>query len=141
MTEMNLVASLKTAYELVHSLLKERDARIVNEKVVELTAIIMAAQQSALAANAAQFTLTERIRELEAELVKLKTWNAEKEGYKLAPWKKGIAAYVAKESVSPAEEIHAFCANCSDNGKKSLLQFTNLMGLQAVKCSTCGGHW
>jgi len=122
MTDMTLVSSLKTAYELVHSLLQERDARIINKKIVELNTIILSAQQGALASNVAQFALVEEKRKLEAELAGLKAWEAEKQKYELATIAPGVFAYRLKENAECAEPFHYICQACYQHGKKSILQ-------------------
>jgi hypothetical protein len=49
----------------------------VQAKVIELQAVIMAAQGDALSAQSDQFALLQRIRDLEEEVAKFKAWDAQ----------------------------------------------------------------
>jgi hypothetical protein len=60
---------------------------------------------------------------LEAEVVRLKDWSAEKERYELKTHgKNGILAYALKETVQPTEPAHSLCPDCFSNNKKTILQ-------------------
>jgi hypothetical protein len=77
------VTSLKTASDIAKTLIGLHDSHAIQAKVVELNGIIISAQTSAIAAQSNQFTLLQRIGELEKEIANLEAWTAEKERYEL----------------------------------------------------------
>jgi hypothetical protein len=131
------VVSLKSAGEIAKSLLTLRDGSMLQGKVIELQAEILSAQEGTLAAQSAQFALLERIRELEAEVAKVKAWDAEKQRYQLADVGLGSLAYVLKPEAQGTEPAHAICANCYQHQNKSILQKDLERGFEVVQCHTC----
>ncbi|MGY2052379.1 hypothetical protein [Methylobacterium sp. JK268] len=137
-----LASSLKTTVDLTKTMVGLRDAVLVREKAIELSAEIMSAQQSALAAQAAQFELVDRVRDLEKKIVDLENWEAEKQRYELKALASGVLAYVTKSGMENGEPPHSLCANCYNRGRKSLLQ----QELRATGrrifmiCHTCGAE-
>ena len=118
-----LVSSLKAAAEITKAMIGLRDASMIQDKVIELNGVILSAQSSALEANAAQFTLLDRVRELEEEIARMKAWETEKQHYKLEAVDRGAFAYVPKPEMQGTEPPHWLCTNCYDKGHKSFLQF------------------
>lgn len=90
--------------------------------IYEVSAKLMAVTSVALASQEKQATLTNRIGELEKEIVELKNWDRERERYQLATVTRGIFAYRVKPGMESDEPPHELCANCFDQGKKSILQ-------------------
>ena len=88
--------SLKAAADITVGLLKLSLGTEAQAKIVELNREIIAAQSSAMAAQSDQFTLIERIRELEKQIAQFETWNAEKQRYELKQVQSGAFAYVPK---------------------------------------------
>jgi hypothetical protein len=123
-----LFGSLKAITDLAKLMIDARDASVVRAKANELQREIIAAQSSALAAQTGQLALLERKRELEKEVADLKTWEAEKKKYELTNVRPqndptGAAfAYALKEAASSTEPKHFLCANCYQQGYKSILQ-------------------
>ncbi len=91
------------------------DTAVRNGVIVELTEKIMAAQ-------AAQAALISKVAELEKELVRFETWEAEKQRYDLYEIKKGRFTRRLKESMEGSEPPHHICAQCYNRGVKSILQ-------------------
>jgi hypothetical protein len=110
----------------------------VQAKAIELNDKIIAAQNSMFAAQATQAELIANISELEKELVRVKAWERQKQRYKLiSPWP-GRAVYALKESMSEGEPPHWICANCYENGKRSILQARHQRGQWAsIECQSC----
>jgi hypothetical protein len=131
------VSSLKTAGDIAKALVGLHDAQTIQSKVIELNGIILSAQQSALAAQSDQFTLLERVRELEKEVARLEAWNAEKDRYELKDVGLGSLAYVVKEAMRGAEPPHQICAACFQHGKKSILQPRTISMERLLICSEC----
>jgi uncharacterized protein YlxW (UPF0749 family) len=69
-------SALKSALDIAKGLKDIADATARNAAVIEL-------QEQILSAQAAQFTLLERISGLEKEVASLKTWEADKQRYEL----------------------------------------------------------
>jgi hypothetical protein len=143
MPDMSLIAgtvsSLKLAHDMPKALVTIRDATMLNEKVIELQRVILAAQSDALAAQSDQFSLLDRIRDLEKEIADLKAWDAEKQRYELKGLGFGTFVYVVKLAVQGGEPMHCICANCYEDGKKSILQRTSQFeaGCSIWFCNDC----
>ena len=117
------IASLQTAGQIAKSFVGIRDAAVIQSKVIELQTEILAAQHAALAAQSDQFTLLQRIRELEEQTAKLEAWEAEKQRYELKDYGGGTFAYELKPEEARGEPSHRVCAACYQKGQKSILQF------------------
>ena len=126
MVDMNAVAaavsSLKTAGEIVQAMIGLRDASAFQAKAIELQRQILAAQQSAFAAHSDQFSLLQRVRDLEEEIRRVKAWETEKQRYEMIYLATGIIAYRIKPAMRGSEPIHEICANCYEHDRKSYLQ-------------------
>jgi hypothetical protein len=107
------IGAIKTAFDLAKGLKDIDDATRRNAAVIEL-------QKELLAAQEAQSTLLERIRELEEKVAGFETWNAEKNRYELKPFGSGVA-YVPKAEAKGSEPEHQLCPNCYARGQKSFL--------------------
>ena len=129
---------LQAAGQIVKSLVGLKISSEVQTKVIELQAVIMAAQGDALAAQSDQFALLERIRNLEAEVAKAKAWEAEKERYALTEFPTGVFAYVLKPDAAGGEPPHRVCASCYQEAHKSILQtLRREHGGEYVECKRC----
>jgi rubrerythrin len=117
-----ITSSLNAALNIAKAMLSIRDQALIQEKIIELTGQIIAAQQSAMTTNAAQLDLLEQIRSLEKKIVDMETWEAEKLKYELKSVSRGARTYVLKSEMQASEEPHWICAACYQNGKKFILQ-------------------
>jgi hypothetical protein len=115
-SSMNAVVNITKAMKDVH------DANVIQTKVFELTREIMSAQTCAMAAQAEQAALLQRVRDLEEEKGKLETWNTEKRRYELKDLSRGFFAYILKPGMENGEDQHALCTNCYNKGFKSVIQ-------------------
>lgn len=136
------IASLKAAGDLAGGFLKLRDMAQVQGRVIELQSLILAAQQSALAAQGEQFALLEEKRALEKHVADLEAWEREKERYQLQEVGRGSFAYTLRPEARGSEPPHMLCPNCYQQGRKSLLQATDvLMQRQRVhRCPACAAE-
>ncbi|HTB03473.1 MAG TPA: hypothetical protein VK804_23635 [Bradyrhizobium sp.] len=133
-----LASSLKAVGEITKAMIGIRDGAMLQAKAIELNGIILSAQQSALDANIAQVDLTQRIRDLEAKITKLESWEAEKQRYELAEIGAGGFAHVVKSGMLNGEPIHCICSDCYQRGEKSILQMTrNTYGSVTLVCPRC----
>ena len=117
-----LIASVKAASEITKGMVGVRDTVLLQDKVIELNGIILTAQSHALTTQSDQFSLLERVRELEEEVAHVKAWEAEKQRYQLTDVGNGSFAYVLKEETGSSDPPHNICANCYEDGHRSILQ-------------------
>jgi hypothetical protein len=133
-----LVSTLKSLGEVASATLKLRDRRMIDEKLVEINGIVLAATQYALAAHAAQSECADRVRGLEAQIREYETWAAEQEKYELAEISPRVFAYARKEAMRGTEPMHWLCAGCFQQRKKSILQSEGVSWeIEPFSCSTC----
>jgi hypothetical protein len=135
-----ILSALKTAYDMSKSFLGVRDSVVSQGQIFELQRQILAAQESALSAQAAQTALLEEISGLKKQVAYLEAWDGEKEKYKLTKTAGGPLAYVLKEQAESPEPDHYLCANCFEDHQKSILQpETRHPGRSLVLvCHRCG---
>ena len=116
------VSSLKVAGEIAQGLMSLKTMAEVQSKAVELNQQLIAAQHQIFAANAAQSTLVERVRELEGQIAGMKNWDAQKQRYKLIAPYPACMVYALQKSMSDGEAAHYLCTACFQQGKPSILQ-------------------
>src|ERR1700686_612624 len=116
------LGSIKAAAEIANAMLKLHDTKALQDKTIELNRIILSAQHDAMAAHGAQTELIAQKRQLEEEIVRLKSWEADKARYQLTDIGGGIVALAIKETMRNGEAFHRICATCAANGKKGYLQ-------------------
>jgi hypothetical protein len=134
--------ALKTAFDIAKEAKELTDTTAIRSKIIEMQSLIMEAQTGAIEAREVHAAQVSQIRELEAEVARLKAWDAEKQDYELRPVTAGSFAYVPKVEVQAGEEVHRYCASCFDGGKKSILQaVTRQPGRAEVHvCHQCGSE-
>ena len=139
-TIQGAISGLQTAGQLAKALHELSTSIDIKTKVIDLQASIMSAQQSALAAQSDQFSMIQRVRELEEEIARVKAWEEEKHRYQLfSPWR-GCFVYALKESSKGTEPPHWVCEHCYQDGRKSILQQVkerNGKLLHVMKCPHC----
>ncbi len=135
-----VLSSLKSAGDLAKALADVRDATAFQTKAFELTREILAAHQSAIAANAAQQALLDEVRHLKERIVQLETWTAEKQRYGLTDHGCGTFTRSLKPGMEAGEPFHRICAQCYEAGRKGMLhshgRFSS--GCEQVECLACG---
>ena len=115
------ISGLKSAAEIARAMKGLHDLADVQTKVIDLQSAILEAQSNALTAQSEQFTMIQRINDLEKELAQAKAWKEEKERYQLiTPWN-GCHVYALKESSKGTDPPHWVCPHCFDDAKKSML--------------------
>lgn len=105
------------------------DATIRNAAVADLWEQILSAQ-------ARYAESVERISQLEKELSRFETWDAEKEKYELKVINHQSFAYAIKESARGFQPPHFICASCYEDRKKMILQRTDYAHLFCPNCKT-----
>lgn len=109
------ISAFKSMMDIAKAI-KDMDSAVArNAAVVEL-------QEQIFSAHAAQSTLIARVGELEAEVRRLETWEAEKQRYELYEIKTGRFTRRLKPTMAEGEPPHDICAQCYNRGVKSILQ-------------------
>lgn len=129
---------IKLALDVIKALQAGKVGAEFKAQLIEARAAILDAQEHASAAYARETELTHRIRELEAKVTALETWDAEKKRYQLERVSGGNFAYAMKESEAGVEPMHYACQKCFEDGKKSIFQFTQAYdGGPVHQCPRC----
>src|SRR5580700_3173673 len=133
------LASLKAALELAKGLNAVAGEAKINEVKIGLQGHILDAQQALSDAREAHTADIDRIHGLEQEIVCLKDWEAEKQRYQLEEVVIGTFAYSPKPGMENGEPRHGLCANCFQQGEKSILNRKPLLtGRDVVlECPRC----
>jgi hypothetical protein len=125
------LSAIKTAFDIAKGLKDIDDAARRNAAVIELQEKILTAQQ-------AQVALVERIGELEKEVARFETWEAQKKRYKLTDYGGGTFAYALKPEEAQGEPTHRICAHCYESGHRAVLQFAHKSeGQDYFDCLRC----
>jgi hypothetical protein len=114
--------AVKALTDIAKTLIGLRDSAKLLEANVEFNQQILAVQQALLGAQAEQTTLIQTVREREEEIARLKTWETEKQRYKLVEVASGAFAYVVKPEAQGPEPEYLICPTCYEKGQKSVLQ-------------------
>jgi hypothetical protein len=117
-----VMSALKGAKDISETMIGLRDTAAFQDKQLELQRKIIDAQSSVFAANEERAELLGRVSELEKEIAELRSWEQEKELYKLTSVARGVAVYLLKECQNPADADHWLCANCFAENRKTFLQ-------------------
>jgi hypothetical protein len=116
------LGGLKTAFDIAKGIADLKSMTDVQGKVIELQQAILAAQSSAMAANAQQYAAADELRALRDELERAKGWQTERQRYRLFQFAPGRVAFALRKSqAQESEPPHYLCANCFEQGRKSIL--------------------
>ncbi len=111
------IGAFKTMFDIAKSLKDMDDTVRRNAAIADLGEQIISAQT--------RYTIAvEQIRDLEEKLRNLETWKREKEGYELKALQVDVFAYMLKPSERGSKPPHWLCANCYEDRKKSIFQWT-----------------
>lgn len=127
------IGGAKAALDILKGVQSLQTETAKNQAVIEVQRHVIEAQHGLSVS-------LKRIDDLEAEIVRLKDWSAEKQRYELKDTGQGSLAYHLKEGVEPPELQHWICPNCYQNGKKSILKHETLdIGrAETIVCHPCG---
>ena len=100
--EMTL-QGIEAAATIAKEFLSFNIGKEASAKAIEMNTVILTAQRHALAGQAREMELTNRISKFEEEVMQLKNWNVEKEDYELKSIEGTSFAYMIKESVQTSE--------------------------------------
>lgn len=131
-TAIGAIGATKSALEVVKAMADFRDATKLNTVKFELTRLLLEAIE-------AQSTLVADKRDLEERIRQLEAWDGEKQRYQLAEVGRGTFAFVLKPDAQGSDPPHMACANCFNQGRRSILQRNpqTLGGRAAFDCPSC----
>lgn len=132
-TCVNAAKDLVKAFDGVRT-----EAAIMGVKM-ELLGHLLSTQQNLLDAQQQTGALSARIAELEQQIVSMKDWSAEAEGYELADTGGGALAYRAKGTEPTRESGQWLCPNCFGAKQKSYLipEILALGRTGILRCHPC----
>lgn len=85
-------------------------------------------------------TLKGAIEDLKREAVRKENWESELKRYALHEAAQGLVVYGLKQSVSNGDPPHYLCANCFNDGKKTVLYYSTKTGstrAETLNCKVC----
>ena len=134
-----IMSSLKAAKDIAEAMIGLRDVATMQTKVIEFQNAIMDAQQRVFSAQEERSSLIEQVRHLEEQMARMKAWETEKQRYeqKRVGYGGGVFVYQLKADAAGAELPHSICANCYENGQRSILQGDRAKGDAFLCCSRC----
>lgn len=109
------LGSLKIALDIAKGMKDLNDASVRNIESIKLMEQIIAAQM-------AQASLIQQVRDLETEVAQFKNWDAEKDRYTLTDYGGGTFAYALKPDKANGQPPHRICPNCYEDKKVAPLQ-------------------
>jgi hypothetical protein len=119
-----IMSPLNAAGETLQKFIEVRDLAKFGDTFRKMHGEVLAAMQSAVAANTREAALLHQIRELEEKVRSFETWNTEKNHYEMKALRAGVYAYMLKRSERSIQPPHWVCINCYNNGKISPFQWT-----------------
>lgn len=122
------LGGLKAASDVIKGLSSMKVDAAVNEKVIELSSIIISLQAETLSLQTEYSKLVQTKSELEKVITKMNEWNITKEKYILREIAPDVFAYSHKEEKDSAGNKHWLCANCMDNEKKESIYQVSIKG-------------
>ncbi|RHW21893.1 hypothetical protein [Pseudomonas jilinensis] len=139
---MDAISGALTAVSSLMTLSKDiSNAKTDHEiavKTTELNERLGGALQQLIAAQTDYLALLSEKDKLKTELVKLKDWAHEQERYQLHQTEAGGLLYRVKPAMQGSEPEHSLCAQCYQQGIKSILQPSADIGrFKMLKCHAC----
>jgi hypothetical protein len=133
------VTGIRSAFDITKAMVGLRDVEAFRAKSIELQGVVLEALEKSIEARESYATQNDRVRALEAEVSRLKAWDAEKQRYGLKSIGQGTVAYILKPDARSGETPHWLCPNCFAKGEKAFLQNTGrLEGSRLiVRCNNC----
>lgn len=123
-----MVSALNGAITITKGMVDLRDAAAFQSKVIDLQRAILEAQASAFAAQSERSDLLDQMAALKAEIQRLLDWETERARYALSevgsPGAGSVLVYAVREDRKGDEPFHQLCANCFEQGRKSIIQAT-----------------
>lgn len=116
----------------------EEFTRQLNDAIIQMQQAVIDAQEMALASQAAEAKLRSRLQDLEQRTARIEGWSKDISRYRLVDLggNRGMAYALREEFLSEDKPMHYLCTNCTEDGIKSILQYTG-MGIKPYDCPRC----
>lgn len=135
---LSTIQSAKTLFEVVKANKGLAEYNEIVAAVSDVNTKLMSATGVALASQEKQMTLTNRVSDLEKEIVELKNWNHEAERYQLTALCPDVTVFTLKPGMENDEPPHKLCTACFGKRQKGYLNQTNMNGAGTFyTCNLC----
>lgn len=133
------LSGLKAAYDIAKGIQALNTSTEVRQATSEMLDALITARTQAFEAVETEASRLKQIRDLEAEIVRLKAWDGEKQRYQLKRFYPGTYAYELKLEMAAGEPTHRLCASCYGRGEKAILQAMakSEQGRRIHQCPSC----
>ena len=121
-----IFTSLKAAKDIAEAMVDLRDAAAFQTKLLEFQSKLIDANSAAFAAQDERSALLQHVSALEKEVANFKAWGARQQRYELKNLGYSAFAYMLKKEERGGEPPHWVCANCFEEKRVSILQFTHV---------------
>jgi DNA-directed RNA polymerase subunit RPC12/RpoP len=130
--------SLKTATDIVKTLLALREATQFNSQLADLLSAVVEARLQTLAIHESHTSISSRVKELEDEIERLKSWKADAGTYEAMEVASGLFAYVSNDNLQTMQSAQKLCSNCFHKQVKSFLQQASEdHRTRSLSCQSC----
>lgn len=135
----DLVASIQASFAIAKGLIAARDEQKIMAVKADLLAQLATALELAVDTIRAKAEHEALIAHLKQEIASMQNWAAEAQTYALTETARGLFTYIKQDNQKPLESTPKLCANCFDQGHKSILQLKRVPeGRQlALVCDRC----
>lgn len=133
------ISGIKAAIDIAKGVQALKASTEIRQATSEMLDALLTAKIAAVDAHEAESALIQQVRELEAEIASMKSWDGEKERYELQRFYPGSFAYSLKPELAAGEPPHHLCQHCYESGQKSRLQATDAVRARyrVHRCHTC----
>ncbi|MFH1236458.1 MAG: hypothetical protein V1685_06015 [Parcubacteria group bacterium] len=121
-TIQSAISSLSAAKILLEGIIKIRDFNAHASDLAQINKSLIEAQELIRTMQERESALSDKIKALETENIRLKDWTAERQIYQRKEIASGIFAYVNNSVMDNFEHAHKLCENCFNKTIKSPLQ-------------------
>lgn len=118
-------SSVKTAYDIAKAANSLQVSTEVRLAITEMLDKLLDAKVQAHDAFEKENALLQQVRDLEAEIARIKTQAAELENYEPRIFHPGVTTYMLKASLAANKPPEKLCQNCYAKGEKAVLNPTN----------------
>jgi len=133
------IQSAKALFEIVKANKGLAEYNEIVAAVSEVNTKLMSATGVALASQEKQMSLSNRISDLEKEIVDLKNWNHEAERYQLSALCPDVTVFTLKPGMENDEAPHKLCTACFGKRQKGYLNQSKSDPTGTYyECNVCG---
>lgn len=112
-----------------------------NKLLIEFQRVVIGANLQLATLQQENSSLKHAIEDLKRQAVRKENWESESKRYVLYAPYNGIVVYALKSTMSNGEPPHYLCANCFNDGKKTVLHFGHFAAKNhingALICKIC----